>query len=103
MTPPTVTANGLAQLSLYVVVLIALARPLGAYMARVYEGRRLALEPVFGGLERVIYRAAGVHRAGEMGWKSYALAMLAFNLVGLLAVYLLQRVQGILPLNPQGL
>jgi K+-transporting ATPase ATPase A chain len=97
------TANGIFQLVFYVVVLIVLAKPLGAYMARVYEGRRIALDRVLGGLERLIYRAGGVWPNAETGWKSYALAMLWFNLFGLLAVYLLQRLQGVLPLNPQGL
>ena len=95
--------NGYFQLALYVVVLLALAKPLGAYMARVYEGRRLALERILGWLERIIYRLCGVDPAAEMGWKGYAIAMMLFNLVGLLSVYLLQRTQGILPLNPQGL
>jgi potassium-transporting ATPase potassium-binding subunit len=96
-----VTANGYLQLAFYVLVLLALAKPLGAYMARVYEGRRLALERVFGWLERLIYRVCGVVPGVEMGWKGYAIAMMLFNLVGLLAVYLLQRLQGVLPLNPQ--
>jgi K+-transporting ATPase ATPase A chain len=97
------TANGIFQLVLYVVVLVALAKPLGAYMARVYEGRRLALDRVLGWLERLIYRLGAVRPNEEMGWKAYALAMLSFNLLGLLAVYLLQRVQGGLPFNPQGM
>jgi K+-transporting ATPase ATPase A chain len=96
------TANGLFQLVLYVVVLIALAKPLGAYMARVYAGRPAALGRVLGWLERLTYRLCGVGPDQEMGWKAYAGAMLLFNLFGLLAVYLLQRVQGVLPLNPQG-
>jgi K+-transporting ATPase ATPase A chain len=95
------TANGYFQLAFYVVVLLALAKPLGAYMARVYEGRRLALEGVLGWLERLIYRVCGVTPSAEMGWKGYAVAMMLFNLVGLLALYLLQRFQGGLPLNPQ--
>ena len=94
--------NGYLQLALYIVVLLALAKPLGAYMARVYEGKRLALERVLGWLERLIYRICGVTPTVEMGWKGYAVAMMLFNLVGLLAVYLLQRFQGGLPLNPQG-
>jgi potassium-transporting ATPase potassium-binding subunit len=98
-----VTANAIFQLVLYVVVLLALVKPLGAYMARVYEGRGLALERVLGRVERLIYRAAGVWPNAEMNWKLYTLAMLWFNLLGLLAVYLLQRLQGVLPLNPQGL
>ena len=97
------TANGIFQLVLYVVVLVALAKPLGAYMARVYEGGRLALDRVLGWLERLIYRLGAVRPNEEMGWKAYALAMLSFNLLGLLAVYLLQRVQGGLPFNPQGM
>src|SRR5262245_36397995 len=96
------TANGVLQLVLYVVVLLALAKPLGAYMARVYEGRRLALDRLLGWLERLIYRLGGVNPGEEMGWKSYALAMLLFNFLGFLAVYVLQRAQGALPLNPQG-
>src|SRR5262245_42467214 len=96
------TANGVLQLILYVVVLLALAKPLGAYMARVYEGRRLVLEFPLGWLEHLIYRLSGVRAGDEMGWKTYALAMLLFNFLGFLTVYLLQRVQGVLPLNPQG-
>jgi len=97
------TANGLFQLVFYLVVLVALAKPLGAYMARVYEGRRLALDRVLGWLERLIYRLSGVQPQEEMGWKVYAGAMLAFNCLGVLAVYLIQRTQGVLPLNPQGM
>jgi len=97
------TSNGIFQLVLYVVVLTALAKPLGAYMARVYQNQPFGLDRVLGGLERFLYRAAGAQPAQEMGWKTYAAAMLLFNFVGLLAVYLIQRLQGVLPLNPQGL
>jgi potassium-transporting ATPase potassium-binding subunit len=97
------TTNGVLQLVLYMVVLVALAKPLGGYMARVYEGRRLALDRVLGWLERLIYRLCGVRSGEEMGWNAYAVAMLLFNFLGFLAVYVLQRVQGWLPLNPQGL
>ncbi len=97
------TTNGIVQLAFYVVVLLVLAKPLGAYMARVFEGRQLALDRALGWLERLIYRAGGIRPTEEMGWKTYALAMLAFNFLGLLAVYVLQRAQGILPLNPQGM
>jgi K+-transporting ATPase ATPase A chain len=96
------TANGVLQLLLYLVILLALAKPLGAYMARVYQGRPFGLDRALGWLERLIYRLCGVRPDEEMGWKVYALTMLLFNLAGLLAVYLLQRVQGGLPLNPQG-
>jgi K+-transporting ATPase ATPase A chain len=97
------TANGFLQLAIYIVVLIALAKPLGMYMARVYENRPIGLDRVLGPLERLIYRLSGIRPDEEMGWKAYAIAMLLFNLLGLLAVYGLQRLQGMLPLNPQGL
>jgi potassium-transporting ATPase potassium-binding subunit len=97
------TANGIFQLALYVIVLIALAKPLGAYMARVYQHEPFGLDRALGWLERLIYRWSGVRPSEEMGWKTYAATMLVFNLFGLLAVYLLQRLQGVLPFNPQGM
>jgi K+-transporting ATPase ATPase A chain len=93
------TANGVLQLVVYVVVLLAAAWPLGIFMARVYEGRPHLISWL-GGLERGLYRLAGVDPAGDMTWRQYAIAMLAFNLLGLLFVYGLQRVQHLLPLNP---
>jgi potassium-transporting ATPase potassium-binding subunit len=98
-----VTANGVVQIVLFVVVLLLLVKPLGAYMARVYEGRRIALDRPLGWLERLTYRLGGIRADDEMGWTTYAGAMLTFNLAGLLAVYGLQRLQGVLPMNPQGL
>ncbi len=97
------TASGILQLALYLVVLIALAKPLGAYMARVYENRRVALDRVLGPVERLIYRGCGVRPTDEMGWKAYTAAMLLFNCFGLLVVYGFQRLQAVLPLNPQAL
>jgi K+-transporting ATPase ATPase A chain len=96
------TANALLQLAFYVVVLIVLAKPLGSYMANVYEGRSGA-NRVGGPIENLIYRLCGIDPAREMRWVEYAVAMLAFNLMGLLAVYALQRFQAYLPLNPQNL
>ena len=97
------TGQGLLQLALYLAVLLLLVKPLGAYMAAVYEGRRTFLSPVIGPLERGIYRAAGIDSQTETDWKRYALALLVFNLIGFVVVYLLQRLQGMLPLNPQDL
>ena len=97
------TLNGSIQLGLYLIVLLALAKPLGGFMARVYMGQPSGLDRVLGPLERLIYRLCGVRAEEEMGWKTYAIAMLLFNLFGFLAVYALQRLQGVLPLNPQGL
>jgi K+-transporting ATPase ATPase A chain len=97
------TANGYLQLALYMIVLIGLAKPLGGYMARVYENQPIILGRVLGPVERLLYRLAGIRADVEMSWKSYALAMLAFNMLGLLALYLLQRLQGWLPFNPDGM
>jgi K+-transporting ATPase ATPase A chain len=97
------TGNGLVQLVVYLVVLIALVKPLGAYMARVYEERPCGLDRALGWLERLIYRLSGIDARQDMGWKTYALAMLVFNLAGMLLLYGLQRVQGRLPLNPESL
>ena len=94
---------GWLQLALYTVVLLLLAKPLGAYMAAVYEGRAVRAQRAGGWLERLIYRGAGVDPERDMNWIDYALAMLWFNLVGALAVYALQRFQMFLPLNPQAM
>jgi len=95
------TAQGWLQLAIYVVVLLLLAKPLGSYMAAVYEGRATRAQRIGGGLERVIYLVSGVDPGQGMSWVQYALAMLWFNLAGGLAVYALQRFQVFLPLNPQ--
>jgi potassium-transporting ATPase potassium-binding subunit len=97
------TATGYVQIAIFMIVLLALSKPLGDYMARVYQGERILLDRVFGPVERLIYRAAGVPADQEMGWKTYALAMLLFNLLGTLVVYLVLRLQDSLPLNPQGM
>jgi potassium-transporting ATPase potassium-binding subunit len=98
-----VTGNGVLQLALYLVVLLALAKPLGLYMARVYAGHAPGLGSLLGWLELLVYRLSGVRPDREMGWKTYTFAMLLFNFAGLFVVYLLQRLQGGLPLNLQGL
>jgi K+-transporting ATPase ATPase A chain len=90
------------QLVFYMVVLIALAKPLGSFIARVYQGERTLLDPVMRPVEKLIYLLSGVHPDSEMNWKVYAISMLMFNIIGLLVVYALQRLQGFLPLNPQG-
>ena len=82
------------QLIFYMVVLIALAKPLGLYMTRVYQGEHTFLDPVLRPVEKLIYRLSGVHPGEEMNWKVYAFAMLLFNGLGLLAVYAFQRLQG---------
>jgi len=91
------------QIGLYLVVLLLLVKPLGSFMAKVYQGERTFLSPVLSPVERFIYRITGVKPQEEMNWKMYAFAMLLFSLVGLVTLYGLQRLQAILPLNPQKL
>jgi K+-transporting ATPase ATPase A chain len=94
--------NGLFQIALYLGVLLALAKPMGYYMVRVYEGKLPIfvrwLEPV----ENFFYRLCGVDSKQEMRWTQYSMGVLWFSLLGVLAVYAFQRLQGMLPLNPQG-
>lgn len=91
------------QFPLYIGVLLILVKPLGGYMARVYQGERTFLSPVIAPVERAVLRLAGVKSDHEMTWKTYAIIVLLFNLVGFFFLYLLLRFQQILPLNPQGL
>jgi K+-transporting ATPase ATPase A chain len=95
------TANGLLQLVFYVVVLVLLASRSAPHGACTRAGR-LWLDRPLGWLERLVYRLSGVRADQEMDWKVYALTMLLFNAAGLLLVYLVQRLQGVLPLNPAG-
>jgi potassium-transporting ATPase potassium-binding subunit len=97
------TGQGLLQIGLFLAVLIALVKPLGEYMYRVYEGRPCGLDRLLGGCERLLYRLAGVDPAREMTWRTYAICALVFNFLGFLAVYGLQRLQHLLPWNPEGL
>src|SRR6476619_6454242 len=96
------SANSYIQHAFYLVVLIALAKPLGAYMAAVYEGNAAVLR-FAAPFERLIYRLCGVDSTKEMAWLRYTVALLVFNLLGGLVVYALQRLQAQLPFNPAGL
>lgn len=91
------------ELGLFFVVLLALVKPLGWYMARVYSNQPCGLDRMFGPVERGLYRLSGVKSDEEMTWSTYAIAALVFNALGAVAVYALQRCQGWLPLNPQQL
>ncbi|HWR05013.1 MAG TPA: potassium-transporting ATPase subunit KdpA [Humidesulfovibrio sp.] len=91
-----------AQIGVFLALLLGLSWPLGKYMAAVLEGRDHPLARGLGWLERGLYRACGVDPAREMDWKAYALAMFLFNVAGFAALYLLLRIQGWLPLNPDG-
>jgi K+-transporting ATPase ATPase A chain len=90
------------QLAVYLLVLLSLVKPLGWYMARVYQGQPCGLDRALGWLERGIYRLAGVDPRGEMTWRTYAVGVLLFNLLGIIVLYLLLRIQQHLPFNPQG-
>ena len=97
------TPNGIIQIFVLFAVLLLLVKPLGSYMARVYTGQSVLLCRIVGPLERWIYRVCGVHPEGEMDWKDYAKSLLFFHAAGFLLLYLLQRCQAFLPLNPQSL
>ncbi len=94
--------NLFVQVALYLGVLLALAKPMGYYMARVYEGKLPAFVRWMQPAENIFYRLCGVDSKQEMRWTRYAMAALWFSLLGVLAVYAMQRLQGWLPLNPQG-
>jgi len=93
--------NGFLQIALFFAVLLCLTKPLGLYMAQVYEGRPSALSAILGPLERGIYRLCGLRSEREMEWKSYALSLLLFSAFGMAALYALQRWQQYFPLDPQ--
>jgi potassium-transporting ATPase potassium-binding subunit len=97
------TINGWLQIALYCVILVLIVRPLGGYMTRVFNGERTFLSPILGPVERGLYRVSGVDARVEQHWTTYAVAMLLFHVAGFVVLYALQRLQGVLPFNPQGL
>src|SRR5262245_51817846 len=97
------TGIGMLQILVYLGILVALVKPLGAYMARVYQGEPCGLDRVLGPIERLLYRICRVRPSTGMGWKTYAAAFLVFNAAGFLVVFLLQLFQDRLPLNPEKL
>ncbi|KQP94116.1 potassium-transporting ATPase subunit A [Methylobacterium sp. Leaf113] len=96
------TLNGWFQIALFCAVVVAFARPFGGYMTRVFTGERTLLSPVLAPVERGLYRVAGINGAQEQHWLAYALSMLAFHVLGFLALYALLRLQAVLPFNPDG-
>jgi potassium-transporting ATPase potassium-binding subunit len=96
------TLIGWLQIVLFCAVVVALTKPLGGYMTRVFAGERTFLAPVMAPLESSLYRLAGVDARREQPWLAYTIAMLLFNLAGFVLLYLLLRLQGVLPLNPAG-
>ncbi len=95
------TSNGILQMALFFGVLLLLTKPLGAYMARVFQGERTFLTPVLRPVERLFYKLFGVNEDEDMRWTTYAFAMLMFSVVGALLTYALLRLQGYLPFNPK--
>ena len=97
------TANGWFQIGLFLLVIFAVAKPLGIYMTRAFSGEKTFLDPVMRPVERLLYRVTGVDEAHEMRWTEYAIAMLLFSAVSMAVLYLIERLQHFLPWNPQHL
>ena len=97
------TLNGWIQIALFCALLILLTKPVGGYMTRVFAGERTVLSPILGPLERGLYRLSGVDETKEQHWVTYAVAMMAFTFAGFIVLYALQRLQTMLPFNPQKL
>jgi potassium-transporting ATPase potassium-binding subunit len=96
-----VTANGWFQIGFFLLVLLLITKPIGVFLARVFEGERTFLDPVLRPIERLIYRVCGVNEKTEMRWTEYGVAMLIFSVASLVLLYLIERVQQWLPWNPQ--
>jgi K+-transporting ATPase ATPase A chain len=95
------TVVGWVQIIVFFVAIVAVTKPLGSYVFRVFEGERQPLPRLLGGLERLCYRLSGVDPQREQDWKQYTFALLVFSAFGLVVTYLIQRLQGVLPFNPQ--
>ncbi|AWN40174.1 potassium-transporting ATPase subunit KdpA [Methylobacterium durans] len=96
------TLDGWIQIALFCAVVLALVKPLGLYMARVFSGERTPLTPLLAPIERGLYRAAGIDARHEQTWLAYGFALLAFHALGFLLLYAILRLQDVLPLNPMG-
>ncbi|MEQ1730243.1 MAG: potassium-transporting ATPase subunit KdpA, partial [Vicinamibacterales bacterium] len=96
------TLNGWLQILFFLLAVLAVTPLLGGYMARVFARQRTWLDPVLRPFERLVYRLTGVDEAREMRWTEYAVALLLFSVVSMLVLYAMQRLQGLLPWNPQG-
>jgi len=97
------TIIGWLQILVFALAVLAVTKPLGAYMHRVYEGDRQPLPRLFGPIERIAYRLCGIDPRAEQTWQGYALALIVFSTLGVLVTYVLLRAQALLPLNPQGM
>src|SRR6476646_9834880 len=97
------TINGWLQIGLFLVLIFMVTKPLGVFMARVFNREKTFMDPVLRPIERLLYRVTGVDENHEMRWTEYAIAMLLFSVVSMIALYFIQRLQGVLPFNPQKL
>jgi K+-transporting ATPase ATPase A chain len=97
------TANGWFQIAVFLVLILAVTKPLGVFMTRVFNRERTFMDPVLRPIERLLYRVTGVDENHEMRWTEYAISMLLFSIASMLLLYLIERVQRFLPLNPQKL
>lgn len=97
------TVNGWLQILLFLVLVFLVTKPMGVFMARVFNRQKTFLDPVLRPIERLLYRVTGVNEDHEMRWSEYAIAMLLFSVVSMIVLYLMQRLQGYLPFNPQKL
>jgi K+-transporting ATPase ATPase A chain len=95
------TANGWFQIGLFLLIILALTKPMGVFMTRVFSGEKTFLDPVMRPVERLLYRLTGVDESQEMRWTEYAISMLLFTAVSMVLLYVIQRVQQWLPWNPQ--
>ena len=95
--------NNFIQAVIFLAALLLMVKPLGIYMARVYEGKPAGFNVWFGWFEKLIYRLSGVRPEQGMSWKAYAVSMMLFNIIGIVVVYALQRLQAFLPFNPMGM
>ncbi len=95
------TVNGWLQIAIFLLLILAVTKPLGVYMARVFNRERTFMDPVLRPIERLLYRVTGVDENHEMRWTEYAISMLLFSAVSMVVLYLLMRLQGHLPFNPQ--
>ena len=95
------TPIGILQIVLYLLIIVACVKPVGSFMAKVFEGERTFLHPVLRWLEVLTYKAIGVREDVEQRWTQYTASLLSFSIFGFIVVYLMQRAQGWLPFNPQ--
>src|SRR6516165_11654021 len=95
------TANGWLQIAVFFLLVLAVTKPLGVFMTRVFNRERTFMDPVLRPLERLLYRVTGVDENHEMRWTEYAISMLLFSAVSMIVLYLMERLQGYLPFNPQ--